>query len=262
MSEEFLARKLPELLPERGAVAARPAPRRLPHREPRQAQGSRGDEATARRADAAATRSGRAHSSSRRTPRSSPTSPRRAPTDTQGKEWTPRSTWATTWRHSSTARSPAANAGVVVFAAPLTIYGNAVMLDHGLGLQTLYGHLSRIEVKEGDEVKKGQELGRAAATGLAVGDHLHYEVLIHGRLGHPGRVVGRQVDPRPHRQPAPRGQYPAAAVRPARRRERRRGESTRARSLAAPPRPRPLTPGVTVLALRPFTRERTKRLPV
>ena len=75
---------------------------------------------------------------------------------------------------------PVANSGVVVFAAPLTIYGNAVVVDHGLGLQTLYGHLSSIAVKEGEAVKKGQELGRTGSTGLAVGDHLHYEVLIGG----------------------------------------------------------------------------------
>ena len=75
---------------------------------------------------------------------------------------------------------PAANSGVVVYAAPLTIYGNTVVVDHGWGLQTLYGHLSTIEVKEGDEVKKGHELGRTGATGLALGDHLHFEVLIHG----------------------------------------------------------------------------------
>jgi murein DD-endopeptidase MepM/ murein hydrolase activator NlpD len=54
------------------------------------------------------------------------------------------------------------------------------VVDHGWGLQTLYGHLSTIEVKEGDEVKKGQELGRSGATGLALGDHLHFEVLIQG----------------------------------------------------------------------------------
>jgi murein DD-endopeptidase MepM/ murein hydrolase activator NlpD len=75
---------------------------------------------------------------------------------------------------------PAANAGVVVYAAPLNIYGNAVVIDHGWGLETLYGHLSSIEVKEGDEVKKGQELGRTGSTGLALGDHLHFEVLIQG----------------------------------------------------------------------------------
>ncbi len=75
---------------------------------------------------------------------------------------------------------PAANRGVVVFAGPLTIYGNTVVLDHGLGLMTLYAHLSSIGVKVGDAVEKGQELGRTGATGLAVGDHLHYEVLVHG----------------------------------------------------------------------------------
>jgi murein DD-endopeptidase MepM/ murein hydrolase activator NlpD len=77
-------------------------------------------------------------------------------------------------------RVPAANSGVVVWAAPLTIYGNAVVVDHGWGLQTLYGHLSTLEVKEGDEVKKGQTLGKSGATGLALGDHLHFEVLIQG----------------------------------------------------------------------------------
>jgi len=75
---------------------------------------------------------------------------------------------------------PAANAGVVAFAGPLTIYGNAVILDHGLGLQTLYAHLSSIDVKVGDKVTRGQELGRTGATGLAIGDHLHFEVLVAG----------------------------------------------------------------------------------
>jgi peptidase M23-like protein len=75
---------------------------------------------------------------------------------------------------------PAANKGVIAFAGPLTIYGNAVVIDHGLGLQTLYGHLSSIDVKPGDHVDKGQELGRSGSTGLALGDHLHYEMLVHG----------------------------------------------------------------------------------
>jgi murein DD-endopeptidase MepM/ murein hydrolase activator NlpD len=75
---------------------------------------------------------------------------------------------------------PAANKGVVLYASPLTIYGNTVIVDHGLGLMTLYGHLSAIAVKPGDTVDKGQELGRSGNTGLAIGDHLHYEVLVHG----------------------------------------------------------------------------------
>lgn len=75
---------------------------------------------------------------------------------------------------------PAANRGVVVFAGPLTIYGNAIVVDHGLGLMTLYGHLSATSVKVGDRVDRGQEIGRTGTTGLATGDHLHYEVLVHG----------------------------------------------------------------------------------
>jgi murein DD-endopeptidase MepM/ murein hydrolase activator NlpD len=75
---------------------------------------------------------------------------------------------------------PAANSGVVALAGPLTIYGNAVIVDHGLGLQTLYAHLSSIDVKVGDKVTKGQELGRTGNTGLAIGDHLHFEVLVAG----------------------------------------------------------------------------------
>jgi murein DD-endopeptidase MepM/ murein hydrolase activator NlpD len=75
---------------------------------------------------------------------------------------------------------PAANKGTVVFAGPLSIYGNTVIVDHGLGLQTLYGHLSSFDVKTGDTVNKEQVMGRTGATGLAIGDHLHYEVLVNG----------------------------------------------------------------------------------
>jgi murein DD-endopeptidase MepM/ murein hydrolase activator NlpD len=75
---------------------------------------------------------------------------------------------------------PAANDGTIAFAAYLGIYGNCVVIDHGYGLQTLYGHLSSISVKEGDSVKRGQEVGRSGATGLAGGDHLHFSVLLHG----------------------------------------------------------------------------------
>ena len=75
---------------------------------------------------------------------------------------------------------PAANKGTVVFAGPLSIYGNTIIVDHGLGLQTLYGHLSSLDVKLGDAVDKEQVLGRTGATGLAIGDHLHYEVLVNG----------------------------------------------------------------------------------
>jgi len=74
----------------------------------------------------------------------------------------------------------AANSGAVVFVGDLGIYGNAVILDHGLGLFTLYGHLSSIEVKVGDPVKQRQILGKTGETGLAAGDHLHYGVYLGG----------------------------------------------------------------------------------
>jgi murein DD-endopeptidase MepM/ murein hydrolase activator NlpD len=74
----------------------------------------------------------------------------------------------------------ASNAGVVVFADFLGIYGNCMIIDHGLGVQSLYAHLSSLGVKPGDPVTKGQELGRTGATGLASGDHLHFTMLLQG----------------------------------------------------------------------------------
>ncbi len=74
----------------------------------------------------------------------------------------------------------ASNAGVVMFADFLGIYGNCVIIDHGLGVQSLYAHLSTFGVKEGDAVTKGQEIGRTGATGLAGGDHLHFTMLLQG----------------------------------------------------------------------------------
>ncbi len=71
----------------------------------------------------------------------------------------------------------AGNAGVVLHAAPLGIYGNCVILDHGLGLTSLYAHLSQIDVKPGDRVARGHALGRSGATGLAGGDHLHFGIM-------------------------------------------------------------------------------------
>jgi len=74
----------------------------------------------------------------------------------------------------------AANTGKVVFADFLGIYGNCVIIDHGLGVQSLYAHLSQIGVKQGDTVTKGQEIGRTGSTGLAGGDHLHFTMLLQG----------------------------------------------------------------------------------
>jgi murein DD-endopeptidase MepM/ murein hydrolase activator NlpD len=74
----------------------------------------------------------------------------------------------------------AANSGTVAFTGDLGIYGNTVILDHGLGLFTLYSHLSSIAVKDGDAVKSRDILGKTGETGLAAGDHLHYGVYLNG----------------------------------------------------------------------------------
>ena len=74
----------------------------------------------------------------------------------------------------------AANSGVVAFVGDLGIYGNTVIIDHGLGLFTLYSHLSSIDVKAGDQIKQKQVIGKTGQTGLAAGDHLHFGVYLHG----------------------------------------------------------------------------------
>jgi len=80
---------------------------------------------------------------------------------------------------------PAGNDGVVVLARFFGIYGNAVLVDHGYGLMTLYGHLSSIDVKEGQQVKRGDAVGRTGQTGLAGGDHLHFSVFLRGMSVNP-----------------------------------------------------------------------------
>jgi hypothetical protein len=82
---------------------------------------------------------------------------------------------------ASLARSPvpAANAGIVVFAERLGIYGLTVLLDHGFGLFSMYSHLSEIAVAVGERIARGHILGATGATGLAGGDHLHFGVMVH-----------------------------------------------------------------------------------
>ena len=80
----------------------------------------------------------------------------------------------------------ASNDGKVVYAAPLGIYGNCIVVDHGYGLQTIYGHLSQIDVHEGDMVKQGQVMGLSGMTGMAGGDHIHFAM----------QLDGVQIDPK------------------------------------------------------------------
>jgi len=79
----------------------------------------------------------------------------------------------------------AANAGTVLNASWLGIYGNCVILDHGMGVQSLYAHLMSFDVKVGDTVTRGQIIGRSDSTGLAGGDHLHFTMLVGGRMVNP-----------------------------------------------------------------------------
>jgi murein DD-endopeptidase MepM/ murein hydrolase activator NlpD len=72
------------------------------------------------------------------------------------------------------------NDGKIVFAEENGIYGQTIIIDHGLGLHTLYSHCSSLAVREGDEVKGGDVIGKTGSTGFAFGDHLHFGVLVQG----------------------------------------------------------------------------------
>ncbi len=80
---------------------------------------------------------------------------------------------------------PAANNGRVVFAGPLGIYGNTVIIDHGCGLFSMYAHLSSIKAEVKKEVQKGEIIGHTGSTGLAGGDHLHFSILVNGVFVNP-----------------------------------------------------------------------------
>lgn len=82
----------------------------------------------------------------------------------------------------------AAASGTVTIAGVQNGYGNVVYLDHGNGLQTRYGHLSRIDVEVGQHITRGEHLGLVGSTGRSTGPHLHYEV----------RINNQPVNPRPY----------------------------------------------------------------
>jgi murein DD-endopeptidase MepM/ murein hydrolase activator NlpD len=74
----------------------------------------------------------------------------------------------------------ASNSGVTVFSQPNGIYGNLPIIDHGFGLYTLYGHCSEVHVQEHDPVAAGQEIAKTGLSGYAMGDHLHFGILVQG----------------------------------------------------------------------------------
>jgi len=85
--------------------------------------------------------------------------------------------------------------GLVLQAGPGLGYGNEVLITHGSGLMTKYGHLSKIFVVVGQEVKRGQRIGAVGMTGRATGPHLHYEVIVDGTPVNPAKYLRGQPEP-------------------------------------------------------------------
>ena len=88
---------------------------------------------------------------------------------------------------ASVAHAPieATNSGIIVFAGPLGIYGNAIIIDHGLGVFSLYAHLSSLATSVGKTVKKEELIGYSGTSGLAGGDHLHFSIIVGGQFVNP-----------------------------------------------------------------------------
>lgn len=99
-------------------------------------------------------------------------------------------------------------AGIVAMAEPLTIRGNSVWIDHGLGVYSGYFHLSEVAVEEGQVVKPGDLLGGAGSTGLSTGSHIHWEVRVRGVAVNPLEWTERDIDPMMGKQQDKRGRIP------------------------------------------------------
>jgi murein DD-endopeptidase MepM/ murein hydrolase activator NlpD len=79
--------------------------------------------------------------------------------------------------------------GVVVFAGYNGGYGKCVVIEHEKNLQTMYGHLSKISVKEGEQVNSGQLIGLIGNTGRSTGPHVHYEIIVNGKGINPEKYI-------------------------------------------------------------------------
>jgi murein DD-endopeptidase MepM/ murein hydrolase activator NlpD len=91
----------------------------------------------------------------------------------------------------------AAAGGVVAVAEKHSVFGNMVTIDHGNDLETLYAHASRLHVKPGDIVRRGQKIAEVGSTGRSTGPHLHFEVHVKGQPQNPTRFLARQRDDSP-----------------------------------------------------------------
>ena len=85
--------------------------------------------------------------------------------------------------------------GNVTYAAWKQGYGNCVIIDHGYGFQTLYGHMSKFKVRVGQKVTRGQVIGLVGNTGKSTGPHLHYEVIVRGRYDNPAKYYYMDLTP-------------------------------------------------------------------
>ena len=123
----------------------------------------------------------------------------------------------------------AAAGGVVIGAETHPFYGNAVTIDHGNDISTLYAHASKLVVKVGDIVKRGQKVAEVGTTGRSTGPHLHFEVHVKGQAQNPAKFLAQQKSNSPLAGLAP----PAQASKPARKAE----VSAAAKPAASAPRP-------------------------
>jgi peptidase M23-like protein len=85
----------------------------------------------------------------------------------------------------------AAADGMVTSAGPSGSYGNLVTIDHGFGITTRYGHLSRFAVRSGQRVSRGEVIGYVGSTGRSTSSHLHYEIWMNGKLTNPMRLLAK-----------------------------------------------------------------------
>ena len=90
--------------------------------------------------------------------------------------------------------------GVVTYAAWKQGYGNCVIINHGHGFQTLYGHMSKYRVRVGKKVKRGEVIGEVGNTGKSTGPHLHYEVIVRGKYDNPAKYYYMDLTPEEYDQ--------------------------------------------------------------
>ena len=128
----------------------------------------------------------------RQAPSSPSTAPRRTYVGPAGGTWASPSRRASTWAPAFGTPILATADGIVAFTGAWSIRGNVVVVDHGAGVHSVYGHASRFAVATGDRVTRGQTIAYIGSTGLSTGPHLHWEMRVGGsRRRAPG--VGRSA---------------------------------------------------------------------